>query len=176
MEALGGFLEPLGGFLEPLGGFLEPLGRFLEPLGGLLGVIWVILEAAGRILGPPGALSGPLGRILGGSWEHFGGIWGGILSYFGAWEASFTRFAEILKNTEKHCKVLQKSRLGESGIDDKLSLEGKLAPFFILSLVVGGQLGAKRAKLTPLRGLRGTKLELKGTLGAPKDALRRPGR
>ena len=42
----------------------------------------------------------------------------------------------------------------------------------ILSLVVGGQLGAKRAKLTPLRGLRGTKLQLKGALGAPKEAPR----
>ena len=92
------------------------------------------------------------------------------MSYFGAWEASLTRFAEILKNHEKHCKVLQKSRLGESGIDGKLNLEGKLGPFLILSLVVGGQLGAKRAKLTPLRGLRGTKLELKGALGAPKEA------
>ena len=62
--------------------------------------------------------------------------------------------------------------MGESGIDGKLSLEGKLGPFLILSLVVGGQLGAKRAKLTPLRGLRGTKLELKGALGAPKEAPR----
>ena len=114
---LGAFWSPgraLWDLWEPLGSLLEPLGGFLEPLGGLLGVIWVILEAAGRILGPPGALLGPLGRILGGSWEHFGGIWGRILSYFGAWEASSTRFAEILKNLEKHCKVLQKSRLGES--------------------------------------------------------------
>ena len=132
----------------------------------------MILEAAGRILGPPGALLGPLGKILGGSWDHFGGVLAENLSYFGAWEASLTRFAEILKNHEKHCKVLQKSRLGESGIDGKLSLEGKLGPFLILSLAVGGQVGAKRGKLTPLRGLKGTKLELKGGLGAPKEAPR----
>ena len=71
---------------------------------------------------------------------------------------------------------MQKSRLGESGIDGKLSLEGKMGPFLILSLVVGGQLGAKRAKLTPLRGLRGTKLELKGALGSPKESPRQPKR
>jgi hypothetical protein len=144
----------------------------LEPLGGLLGVIWVILEAAGRILGPPGALLGPLGKILGGSWDHFGGVLAENLSYFGAWEASLTRFAEILKNYKKHCKVLQKSRLGESGIDGKLSLECMLGPILMLSLVVGGQVGAKMGKLMQLGGLRGTKLELKGGLGAPKEAPR----
>ena len=47
-----------------------------------------------------------------------------------------------------------------------------MGPFLILSLAVGGQVGAKRGKLTPLRGLKGTKLELKGALGAHKEAPR----
>ena len=67
---------------------------------------------------------------------------------------------------------MQKSRLGESGIDGKLSLEGKLGPFLILSLAVGGQVGAKRGKLTLVGGLRRTKLELKGRLRAPKETPR----
>ena len=80
----------------------------------------MILGAAGRILGPLGAILGPLGallelgKVLGGSWMHFGGIWGMFWRYFGAWEASLKRFAEILKNLEKRCKVLQKSRFGRS--------------------------------------------------------------
>ena len=36
------------------------------------------------------------------------------------------------------------------------------------------QFSAKRGKLTPTWGLRGTKLELKGALGAPKEAPREP--
>ena len=82
------------------------------------------------------------------------------------------RFAEISKNHEKHCKVLQKSRFGGSGIDEKSSLEGKLGPLLTLSLLVRVQVGAKRGKLTLLGGLRGTKLELKGALGAAKKAPR----
>ena len=35
---------------------------------------------------------------------------------------------------------------------------------------LGAQVGAKRGKLTLFGGLRGTKLELKGALGAPKEA------
>ena len=118
---------------------------------------WVILGAAGRILGPLGALLGPLGRILGGSWEHFGSIWGGILSYFGAWEASFTRFAEILKNHEKHCKVLQKSRLGEAEISEK----------YAWGLQVGLSDWLWTAKLTSGDAL-GLQVELPKALGAAK--------
>ena len=42
----------------------------------------------------------------------------------------------------------------------------------MLSWHVRGQIGAKRNKLTLLRGLRGTKMELKGALEGPKEAPR----
>ena len=45
-----------------------------------------------------------------------------------------------------------------------------------LSWLVRVQIGAKRGKLTLLGGLRGSKLELKGALGAPKEAPRDPKR
>ena len=45
-----------------------------------------------------------------------------------------------------------------------------------LSWLVRVQVGAKRGKLTLLGGLRGSKLELKGALGAPKEAPREPQR
>ena len=61
-----------------------------------------------------------LGRLLGGSWEYFGDIWGPFGSYVGARGAYSKRFIEILKNLEKHCKVLQKSRFGSTAIDRKL--------------------------------------------------------
>ena len=47
-----------------------------------------------------------------------------------------------------------------------------MGPTLMLSWLVRGQVGAKRGKLTLLGGLRGTKLELKGALGAPKEAPR----
>ena len=174
LAPLRGSWEPLEGFLEPLGGFLEPFGGFLEPLGRFLGVIWVILGAAGCLLGPLGALLGHLGGVLGSSWEHFGGILVLFGRYFGAFEASLKRFAEILKNLEKHCKVLQKLRSGGSAIHGTLSLESMLGPTLMLSWLVRGQVEAKRGKLTPLGGLRGTNLELKGALGAPREAPREP--
>ena len=42
----------------------------------------------------------------------------------------------------------------------------------MLSWLARAQVGAKRDNLTLLGGLRGTKLELKGALGAPKEAPR----
>ena len=45
-----------------------------------------------------------------------------------------------------------------------------------LSWLVTVQVGAKRGKLMRLGGLRGSKLELKGALGAPKEAPREPKR
>ena len=51
-----------------------------------------------------------------------------------------------------------------------------MGPLLTLSWLVRGQVGAKRGKLTLLGELRGTKLELKGALGAPKEAPREPRR
>ena len=45
-----------------------------------------------------------------------------------------------------------------------------------LSWLVRVQVGAKMGKLTLLGGLRGTNLELKRALGAPKEAPREPKR
>ena len=80
------------------------------------------------------------------------------------------RFAEILKNHEKHWKVLQKSRFRDSTIHEQIISEGKLRSNLRLSWLVRSQVGAKRRNLTLLGGLRGTKLELKRALGAPKEA------
>ena len=63
---------------------------------------------------------------------------------FVAWKAGLKRFAEILKNHEKHCKVLQKSRFGRTAIDGKMSLGGKLRPMLTPSWLVRVQVGAKR--------------------------------
>ena len=49
-----------------------------------------------------------------------------------------------------------------------------MGPTLGLSWLVRGQVGAKRGKLTPLGGLRGAKLELKGALETPKKAPRGP--
>ena len=51
-----------------------------------------------------------------------------------------------------------------------------MGPNLAPSWLVRAQVGAKRGKLTLLGGLRGTKLELKGALGAPKKAPREPKR
>ena len=45
-----------------------------------------------------------------------------------------------------------------------------MRPKLRLSWLVRSQVGAKRGNLTLLGGLRGTKLELKRALGAPKEA------
>ena len=77
-----------------------------------------------------------------------------------------------MKNLEKCCKVLQKSRFGRSEVNEKISLGGNLGPNLMLSWLVRAQVGAKMDNLTLLGGLRGTKLELKGALGAAKKAPR----
>ena len=69
-----------------------------------------------------------LGRLLGGSWEDLGDIWGLFGSYEGARGAYSKRFIEILKNLEKHCKVLQKSRLGEAEIIEKYAWGLQVGP------------------------------------------------
>ena len=79
----------------------------------------MILEAPKRILEVLGKVLGPLGRVLGGSWGYFGDIWELFGSYVGAWRAYFKRLIEILKNHQKQCKVLQKSRFGGAAIDQK---------------------------------------------------------
>ena len=51
-------------------------------------------------------------------------------------QASLKRFAEILKNHEKRCRVLQKSRFGGSENHEKLRLEGKLGANLEPSLLI----------------------------------------
>ena len=55
-------------------------------------------------------------------------------------------------------------------------MEGKLGQILGLSCLVGAQVGAKRDNLTLLGRLRGTNLELKEALEAPKEAPREPKR
>ena len=107
----------------------------------------MILEAPTRISEALGTLLEPLGRVLGGSWEALGGVWELFGRYVGAWRVHLKRIIEILKNHQKQCKVLQKSRFGGAAIDQKMSLEGKLGLNLTLSWLVRVQVGAKRGKL-----------------------------
>ena len=59
---------------------------------------------------------------------------------------------------------------------EKISLEGNFGAVLTLSWLVRLKIGVKMSKLTPLGGPRGTKLALKGALGAPKEAPRAPKR
>ena len=141
----------LGGSWRFLGGSFGTSGSHLGDLGGCwrhLGASWSGLGASWK----------GLGSLLGGSWTHFGGIWEPSGDYFGVWEASSKGFVEILKNHEKHCKVLQKSRFRGSVIDGQISLEGKFGRLWTPSLHIRGHVGAKMAKLTLLGGLRSAKL------------------
>ena len=79
-----------------------------------------------------------------------------------------------MKNLEKCCKVLQKSRFRASEIYERFNLESNFGPNLMLSLLIRAQVGAKRGKLTSTWRLRGTKLELKEALEAPKEAPREP--
>ena len=128
----------------------------------------MILEAPTRISEALGTLLEPLGRVLGGSWEALGGVWELFGRYVGAWRVHLKRIIEILKNHQKQCKVLQKPRFGGAAIDQKMSLEGKLGLNLTLSWLVRVQVGAKRGKLTLLRGLGGVILRI---LEAPKRIL-----
>ena len=159
-------LELLGAFLGSYGSSGMLPGSHLGDLGGC----WTHLGASWSALG---ASSKGLGSLLGASEEHFGGILELFGDDFGAWTADSKRFVNILKNLEKRCKVLQKSRFRGSEIYEKISLEGNLKPKLVLSWLVKVQVGAKRGKLTSNWRLRGTKLELKRALGAPKEAPRR---
>ena len=93
---------------------MRRLGSSKRPLGSLFGSPggpWGLLERSWELFG--GSWEA-LGNISERSWEHFGCFWEVFGDYFGCWKASLKRFAEILKNLEKHCKVLQKSRFGGS--------------------------------------------------------------
>ena len=77
-----------------------------------------------------------------------------------------------MRNTVRYYKNQGSEGQKFMKIDEKATSEGKLRPNLKPSLLVRAQVGAKRGKLTLLGGLRGTKLELKGALGAAKKAPR----
>ena len=126
----------LGAFWEPFGPSLERLGSFLDRLKSVLGASW---------------------GILGASWEHFGSMRRHFESYFDAWKPSSKQFTEILRNLQKHCKVLQKSRLVEAEICEK----------YAWGLQVGLSDWLWTAKLTSGDAL-GLQVELPKALGAAK--------
>ena len=68
---------------------------------------------------------------------------------FGAWAAVSKRLIKILKNLEKRCKVLQKSRFGGSEIHEKITLEGKLGAKLMPSWLIRVEVGGKIGKWTP---------------------------
>ena len=110
------------------------------------------------------------------SWEHFGRFSKVLGCHFRACNTSLKRFAELLKNLQKHCKVLQKSRFGGSGIEEKTSLESNLGPNLMLSWLARLNFEVKIAKLTPVGRLRGTKWALGELLDRPKSLQERPKR
>ena len=84
-------------------------------------------------------------ELLGASEEHFGDILGLFGNVFGAWIAVSKQFVEILKNLEKRCKVLQKSRFRGSEIHEnswkkhlgkqvETKLEAKLAKNMLFNI------------------------------------------
>ena len=75
-----------------------------------------------------------------------------------------------MKNTVRYCKNQGSEGQKFMKIHEKTTSEGKLRPNFRLSWLVRAQVGGKMGNLTLLGGLRGTKLELKRALGAPKKA------
>ena len=81
-----------------------------------------------------------------------------------------------MKNTVRYCKIQGSEGQKIMKIHEKNTSEGKLRPNFRLSWLVRAQVGAKKGNLTLLGGLRSTKLEFKGALGAPKEAPREPKR
>ena len=110
------------------------------------------------------------------SWEHFGRFWKVFGDHFRAWNTSLKRFAELLENLQKHCKVLQKSRFGGSEIEGKINLESNLGPNLMLSWLARLNFEVKIAKLTPFARLRGTKWALGEPLERPKSLQERPKR
>ena len=118
---MGDALELLGGSGRLLGGsweLLEHLGSLLEAPDGSEERLLVVLEGSWKHLGASwsalGGLLEALGTLLGAFWSHFGSIWRLFGQYFGAWNASLKQVDAFLKNHEKRCKVLQKSRFGGS--------------------------------------------------------------
>ena len=101
----------------------EPLRFFLR--------LWRLLRRSWRLSARSWE---PLGGILGGSWEDFGDICRLFGSYLGAWRAYFKRLVEFLKNHQKPCKVLQKSRFGGLNIEPsspKIALRSSLGVTFV---------------------------------------------
>ena len=121
-------------FWQPFGSSWERLGSFLDRLKSVLGACWSVLEASLERLG-----SQP---------EHF-------KRYFGARKASCKQFTEILQNHQKHCKVLQKSRLGEMRNNENHAWGPQVGPSDWLWT----------AKVTPGDAL-GLQVELPKALGA----------
>ena len=94
--------------------------------------VWKLPEAFWEAYGPPlerlGSFLERLQSVLEASWDDLGAFckhFGSIARHFGryvdAWQASSMHFTKILKNHEKHCRVLQESMCGASEISEKLS-------------------------------------------------------
>ena len=125
---LGASWKPLGGLLGASWSLLEPLRSLLEHLKShakLLTAFWQPFgsswEGLGSFLDRLKSVLGASWSVLGASWEYFRGMPKHIERDFDAWKASSKRFAETLKNHEKCCNVLQKSRFGDSESGEKLS-------------------------------------------------------
>ena len=103
-ESLG---YPLGIFGDVLGFLGEPLATFWGSLGSSFGHFRCLLGTFWGQLGAPKAFHRPPK----GSWET---TWGHLGSILEASKAFTKRFAAICKNLEIDCKVLQKSRSGET--------------------------------------------------------------
>ena len=94
---------------------MEPLGELLGGLDDSEGGLLVIWDASWVDLGASWSALGASWRALGASWTSLGDLMARSGEHLGGFRRSFLkRFAEILKNLQKHCKVLQKSRFGGS--------------------------------------------------------------
>ena len=130
------------------------------------------MEALGTLLG---ASWRHLGRLLGGFWSHMQAIW----SYLGAWRVYFKRLVEFLKNHQKPCKVLQKSRFGGLNIEPtspKIALRSSLGVTFVEQDRPRASKNVPRAsqaaKKTRRRRPRSAKMAQRGLSGKSTRSLR----
>ena len=182
-----GFLEGLWHALRSLWKVLKASWNLCKTFWGVWmaqkGIFWRFGSPLRRILEPFGASRSALGAswtrlgvLLARSWEHLRGFWKVFGCHFRAWNASLKRFAELLKNHQKHCKVLQKSGFGRSEIEEKIRLERTLEPNLMLSWLARLNFEVKIAKSTPFGWVRGTKWALGGPLERQSGPQERPKR
>ena len=177
-----GLLEGLGHALRGLWKVLKAAWNLCKTFWGVWmaqkGIFWRFGSPLRRILEPFGASRSALGAswtrlgvLLARSWEHLRGFWKVFGCHFRAWNASLKRFAELLKNHQKHCKVLQKSGFGESKNCENHAWGLQVGPsdwLWTAKLTPGDALGLQVELPKALEAAQGATLELRKLWESPE--------